>query len=135
MYVCVPCMSLCFFVVVIFQLVLEVPKLCLLLLPQAGLTGFVQEKFLEIYTSFSEQKCLGVLQGFNLGRITVSWIYICQYNLADLSLQDKNLERQRFPYKSLPLVYMTSFPLVADCMLTFWYFFSLECYCSEGILK
>lgn len=88
-------MSLCFFVVVIFQSVLEDPKLCLQLLPQAGLTGFVQDKSLEICTSFSEQKCLGVLQGFNLKRITVSWIYIWKYNSADLSLQDKNLERHK----------------------------------------
>lgn len=82
------------------------------LLPQAGLTGFVQERSLEICTSFSEQKCLGVLQGFNLKRITVSWIYILKYNLADLSLQDKNLEAERFPYKSLPLVCVASFPLL-----------------------
>lgn len=92
---CVPCMSLCFFVVVIFQSVLEDPKLCPQFLPQAGLTGFVQDKSLEICTSFSEQKCLGVLQGFNLKRITVSWIYIWKYNSADLSLQDKNLERHK----------------------------------------
>lgn len=90
---CVPCLSL--FVVVIFQLVLEAPKLCLQFLPQAGLTDFLQEESSEICTSFSEQKFLGVLQGFNLKRIRVSWIYILKYNSADLSLQDKNLERQK----------------------------------------
>lgn len=54
------------------------------------LTGFVQEKSLEIgcLSSF-QQKCLGVLQGFNLERITVSWIYILKYNLAVTG--DKNL--------------------------------------------
>lgn len=94
--------------------------MCLQLLPQAGVTGFVQERSLEICTGFSEQKCLGVLQGFNLKRITVSWIYILKYNSADLPLQDKKSgETERFPYKSLPLVCIASFPLVADCRLTF----------------
>ncbi|KAJ7422029.1 S1 RNA-binding domain-containing protein 1 [Pitangus sulphuratus] len=55
------------------SLALESPfKWCLPLLSQAGLTGFVQEKSLEICTNFSEQKCLEVLQDFNLERITMS---------------------------------------------------------------
>lgn len=78
---CVPSMSLPFFLAVIFQLALESPDLYLQLLSQAVLTGFVQEESLEICcSSFSEQKCLGVFQGFNLERITVSLIYILKYN-------------------------------------------------------
>lgn len=87
---CVPYMSLPFFLPVTVQLALESPDLCLRLLSQAVLTSFVQEKSLEIYCiSFSEQKCLGVLQGFNLERITVSLIYILKCNLVVIG--DKNL--------------------------------------------
>lgn len=83
-------MSLSFFLAVIFQLALESPDAYLQLLSQAVLTGFVQEKSLEIYcSSFSEQKCLGVFQGFNLERITVSWIYILKCNL--IFTGEKNL--------------------------------------------
>lgn len=59
----VPCVCVSFFLAVIFQLALESSNLRLRLLSQAVLTGFMQEKSLQIYcTSFSEQKCLGLIR-------------------------------------------------------------------------